>query len=138
MGSKLQSIVAVEEDVRTLDRISTILDSAFVVLATADVKRAMTWLQNDTTVCAVIAGQNIRGAKGLELLTAAQRLRPNARRILIASYSDLAAFMEGLHTGAVERTISKPIDAAELLGLVRVRAVAGAVRSGESGQTAAA
>ena len=30
-------------------------------------------------------------------------------------------FVDGLHSGAIERTISKPIDATELLGLIRVR-----------------
>ena len=120
MGSKSQSIVAVDDDVRTLDRISMILDSAFVVLATADPNRALSWLQNDTTVAAVVVGQSLRNSKGLELLKVAQKLRPDARRILIASYSDLAGFVDGLHTGAIERTISKPIDATELLGLVRL------------------
>ena len=81
----------------------------------------MTWLQNDTTISAVVVGQNLRGGKGVELLTAAQKLRPDARRILIASYSDLAGFVDGLHSGAIERTISKPIDATELLGLIRLR-----------------
>jgi DNA-binding NtrC family response regulator len=120
MGSKSQSIVAVDDDVRTLDRISMILDSTFVVLATADPNRALAWLKNDTTVGAVVVGQSLCGGKGLELLKAAQKLRPDARRILIASYSDLAGFVDGLHTGAIERTIYKPIDATELLGLVRL------------------
>ena len=40
MGSKSRSIVAVDDDVRTLDRISMILDSTHVVLATSDPNRA--------------------------------------------------------------------------------------------------
>jgi DNA-binding NtrC family response regulator len=134
MGSKSRSIVAVDDDVRTLDRISMILDSAFVVLATADPNRALSWLQTDTTVGAVVVGQTLRNGKGLELLKAAQKLRPDARRILIASYSDLAGLVDGLHTGAIERTISKPIDAAELLGLVRLHIP----KSGDPKQFAAA
>ena len=64
MGSKSQSIVAVDDDVRTLDRISMILDSTHVVLATSDPSRALTWLRNDTTISAVVVGQNLRGGKG--------------------------------------------------------------------------
>lgn len=60
----------------------------------------------------------------MELLALAQKLRPDARRILIANYSDLALFVEGLHTGAIERTTSKPIDATELLDLIRIRPAA--------------
>ena len=123
MGTKSQSIVAVDDDVRTLDRISMILDSTHVVLATSDPGRALNWLRSDTTVSAVVVGQNIRGGKGIDFLMAAQKLRPDARRILIACYSELANIVDGLHSGAIERTISKPIDAAELLGLIRVRIV---------------
>ena len=121
MVSKSQSIVAVDDDVRTLDRIRMILDSTHVVLATADPDRAMIWLRDNTTVTAVVAAQNLRRGNGADLLRAAQKLRPVARRILIACYSDLALFLDGLHSGAIQRTISRPIDAAELLGLVRVQ-----------------
>lgn len=121
MVSKSQSIVAVDDDVRTLDRIRMILDSTHVVLATADPDRAMIWLRDNTTVTAVVAAQNLRRGNGADLLGAAQKLRPVARRILIACYSDLALFLDGLHSGAIQRTISRPIDAAELLGLVRVQ-----------------
>jgi DNA-binding NtrC family response regulator len=124
MGIKSQSIVAVDDDERTLNRIRIILDPTHVVLATAVPKQALSWLENDATSAVVIA-QNLRGCRALELLEAAQKLRPNARRILIAVYSDLALFVNSFHSGAIQRTISTPIDANELLGLVRVRAIKG-------------
>jgi DNA-binding NtrC family response regulator len=126
----------VDDDARTLDQISTLLNSTHVVLATADPKRALIWLQNDMTISAIVVAQNLRGVKALELLQSAQKLRPDARRILIASYSDVALFVEGLHSGAIQRTISKPIDATELLGLVRLRTVG--VNPGGAAQIAAA
>jgi DNA-binding NtrC family response regulator len=119
MGMKSQSIIAVDDDSRSLDRIRIILDSTHVILGTSDPKRAVAWLQNDTTISAVIVAQTLPKGASLELLRRAQELRPNARRILIASYDDLAQIVEGLHSGAVQRTISKPIDAAELVNLVR-------------------
>ena len=136
MDIKSQSIVAVDNEVRTLDRIRTILECTHTVLATADAKRALAWLQNDTTVAAVLVGHDINGGRALGLLDAARRVRPEARRILIANYSDLANFVEGLHTGAIQRTISKPIDATELMGLVRVRPVV--AKSGTSANIAVA
>lgn len=120
MGMKSQSIIAVDNDSRSLDRIRIILDSTHVVLGTSDPKRAVAWLQNDTTISAVIVAQALPNGASLELLRRAQELRPNARRILIASYADLAQFVDGLHSGAIQRTISKPIDAAELVNLVRL------------------
>jgi DNA-binding NtrC family response regulator len=136
MDIKSQSIVAVDNDVRTLDRIRTILEGTHTVWATADAKRALAWLQNDPTVIAVLVGHDLNGGQALGLLDAARNVRPEARRILIANYSDLANFVEGLHTGAIQRTISKPIDAAELMGLVRVRPVV--AKSGTSANIAVA
>jgi len=124
MDIKSQSIVAVDNDVRTLDRIKMILDSTHTVLATGDPTRALTWLQHDATVAAIVVVHDLPGGKAMGLLEAARKFRPEARRIVIANYSDLAQFVEGLHTGAIQRTISKPIDPIELLGLVRIRPAA--------------
>jgi DNA-binding NtrC family response regulator len=120
MAMKRPSVVVVDDDVRVHDRISNVLDSTYTVLTTADPRKAMTWLQNDTSVSAVLVSQELKAAKALTMLQAAQKVRPEARRILIANYSDLALFVEGLHSGAVQRTISRPIDAGELLSLVRI------------------
>jgi DNA-binding NtrC family response regulator len=136
MGSKSQSIIAVDSDPRSLDRIRIVLDSTHVVLTTGDPKRAMAWLQNDTTISAIVVDQALPNGASLELLRRAQELRPNARRILIASYSDLAQIVEGLHSGAVQRTISKPINAQELINLVRLPL--SAARPGGNSQTAVA
>ena len=121
---KTRSVVVVDSDVRLLDQISALLDSTHTVLATADPRRAVTWLHNDVTVSAVIVSQVLRGSNGLDLLVEAQRLRPDARRILIANYEDLASIIPSLHSGVVQRTISKPIDSRELVGLMRIGPVA--------------
>jgi DNA-binding NtrC family response regulator len=120
MTMKTLSVVVVDDDVRVHDRISNVLDSTHTVLTTSDPRRAMTWLQNDVSVVAVLVSQELKAAKALTMLQVAQKVRPEARRILIANYSELALFVEGLHSGAIQRTISKPIDAGELLSLVRV------------------
>jgi DNA-binding NtrC family response regulator len=129
MSLKSHAVIVVDDDVRSLDQARIILDCTHNVLATGDANRAMAWLRSNATVNAIIVAQNLGGGKALEVLGSAQNIRPEVRRILIASYSDLAIFVEGLHSGAVQRTISKPFDATELLGLVRVRAMSGPARS---------
>jgi DNA-binding NtrC family response regulator len=117
---KSRSVVVVDSDVRVLDEVATLLDSTHVVLATADPRRAVTWLQNDTTVSAVIASQNLKDTTGIGVLSIAAKLRPEARRILIADLEDLATIIPSLHSGVVQRTISTPIDPRELVSLLRV------------------
>jgi DNA-binding NtrC family response regulator len=118
MVSKSRSIIVVDDDRRVLDEISCIMDATHIVLTTSDSIRAQAWLKNDVTVCAIVVGQKLRNSSGAELLLAAQRVRPEARRILIADYADLAPIVASMHAGIVQRTISKPFTAAEVLPVV--------------------
>jgi hypothetical protein len=77
-------------------------------------------LQNDLRISAILVSQTLRGGCGLDLLVDAKRLRPDVRRILIANYEDLSSIIPSLHSGVIQRTISRPIDARELVGLLRV------------------
>jgi DNA-binding NtrC family response regulator len=118
MVSKSRSIIVVDDDRRVLDEISCIMDATHIVLTTSDYNRSQSWLKNDVTVCAIVVGQKLRNFSGPELLLAAQRIRPEVRRILIADYADLAPIVASMHAGVVQRTISKPFTAAELLPVV--------------------
>jgi hypothetical protein len=51
-------------------------------------------------------------------LESVRRNCPKARRILISDYCDLAIIVQGLHTGAVERIVYRPIHAPELLAAI--------------------
>ena len=115
---KSRSVVIVDSDIRLLDQVASLLDGTHVVLTTADPNRAVMWLRNDLRIHAIIVAQTLRG--GLDLLMDAKRHRPEVRRILIANYEDLSSIIPGLHSGVVQRTISKPIDARELVGLLRI------------------
>ena len=131
--TKSRSVIAVDDDIRVLDQISSTLDSTHVVLATSDVRRAMAWLQNDVTVSAILVSQTLRGATAMDLLENALKLRPDARRILIANYDDLSTIVSALHSGVVQRTIAKPINPRELIALVRTAPiVSGGKHAGKS------
>jgi hypothetical protein len=65
----------------------------------------------------------LKGGSGLDVLATAQKIRPDARRILIADYENLSSIIPCLHSGVVQRTISAPIDPRELVGLLRTAPV---------------
>lgn len=113
------SVIVVDSDVRVLDQVSAVLDGMVTVLATSEARRVGPWLRNDPTIYAILVSQSLRGVSGLELLEEAQQLRPEVRRILIADYENLATIISGLHSGVVQRTISRPIDPRELVGAMR-------------------
>jgi len=118
MISKSRSIIVVDDDRRVLDQITSILDSTHIVLTTTDHNRAHAWLKNDVTVSAIIVGQKLQNSTGPDLLMTAQKLRPEARRVLIADYTDLPTIIASMHTGVVQRTVSNPISAKELMVVV--------------------
>lgn len=120
MAARTQSVVAIDDDTQTLDRLASILEVTHKVRATSDPHRAAAWLQTDEEVVAVIVSQDLKAAKAITVLEAAKKLRPDARRILIANYAHLNTFVDGLHSGAIQRTISRPIDETEVLSLLRI------------------
>jgi DNA-binding NtrC family response regulator len=118
MTTRSRSIIAVDENVRLLDQIATMLDATHRVLATSDPKRALNWLKNDLSVCAVIAAEDLKASAGMELLSSALELRPEARRILITNYANLSSVVAKVHSGVVQRTISPPIDPKNLASII--------------------
>ena len=58
----------------------------------------------------LISDQRMPGMTGVELLRQAKELAPNAVRILLTGYSDLAAIVGSINDGEVFRFISKPWD----------------------------
>jgi response regulator RpfG family c-di-GMP phosphodiesterase len=109
------SLVLLDEDTDTVRQINHLLGKVFRVLSTPDSKVALRWLESDRSVKVLLVDQNIRGVSGLEILDQARVLRPDIRRILITRYDDLSSIIQGLHSDAVNRTISKPVDRTELV-----------------------
>lgn len=54
----------------------------------------------------------------IDALQSIQSAFPTIKRILLADYCSLGMIVQGLHTGAVERIVYKPIYVPELLGAI--------------------
>jgi eukaryotic-like serine/threonine-protein kinase len=81
-------------------------------------RRAIGMLEVDPSVQAIITEQVMRGANGVDLLDSIRTMRPGVRRVMLTSYSDLASIVGGLHSGAIQCLIQKPVTDAELLTAV--------------------
>lgn len=117
MDSKT-SLLALDGDEAVLKVIARFGAPYYQVLTTRDPRRLLGWLEDINNVAAVITEHVLRTSNGVTLLESARTMRPSARRILMTTYHDLASIVAGLHSGAIERLVQKPFNAAELLAAI--------------------
>jgi len=77
----------------------------------------------------VLTDLKLPGISGLEVLEAAQRLRPGSGVVVLTAYGTVAAAVRAMKLGAID-FLEKPVDLDVLFKLV-----AGAVNAGEEGET---
>jgi DNA-binding NtrC family response regulator len=113
-----QTLIALDDDVQTLDAVNEIAATRFKVVTTRNPQKALAVVRDEASSAVLIVALRLRGTTALAVLRAAQTLRPNIRRVVMAGPGNLAELIEGLHSGAVERIIYKPIRTAELLAAI--------------------
>lgn len=120
-------IIALAGESETVSTVKAIAAPFFEVLGTGDVRRALNWLRAHGDVAVVVADHRLTGASGVTLLAAVQQRWPAVQRVLLADIEDMSQAIAGLHCGAVQHVVHKPLHARELLQVIRpapVRALA--------------
>jgi DNA-binding NtrC family response regulator len=111
-------LIAVDDDPEALANLTSIMETHYTVLATSNSQRAIAWLEKDPAVSVIIVDQVLKTGLGLDVLESARALRPDVRRVLITRYTDLANLVKGLHSGAINRMVSKPLVRGELASIL--------------------
>ena len=118
MPGNKSKIIAVELNAGALKELETKLSPFHVVVGTTQLERALPLLQSEREVAAILVSTS-KGADVLAVLEAAQQQRPNVLRVLLTEFENLTVVVEGLHSGAIQRVVSRPIQYAELLAVIR-------------------
>ena len=111
-------LLALDGDDATLRAVAETAAPYYQAHVTRDPRKFLAWLENVEHVGAVVAEHVLRQSTGLALLDATRKLRPQARRVMITTYHDLASIVAGLHSGAIERLVPKPFTPAEFLAAI--------------------
>ena len=111
-------LLALDNDDEVLQQIARVIGGYYLVLQVRNPRRAMGLLEIDPDIRVFITEQVMRSADGVELLASVRSMRPDVRRIMLTTYTDLAAIVAGLHSGAVQCLVQKPVSDSELLGTV--------------------
>jgi len=111
-------LLALDNDETVLRDIARVLVGHFTVLPVRQPVRAVGLLETQKDIRIFITEQVLSTADGVELLETVRSIRPDVRRIMLTTYTDLASIVSGLHSGAIERLVQKPLCDAELLAVV--------------------
>src|SRR5580704_842292 len=98
-------LIVLHHDSSSARQIAQMAPPVFEVLATSDPKQAMGWLAADRAVAVLVTEAATNAGGGLSLLEAARAQRPDVRRVLLTNYNNLAAIVQGLHSGAISKLV---------------------------------
>lgn len=108
-------IILLDNDDQVARQVSHVFGGIFIVVQVQNPRSVIGLLETDPTIVAIITEQVLRCGAGVDLLETVRSFRPQVRRVMLTGYSDLAAIVSGLHSGAVQCLLHKPVGNSELL-----------------------
>jgi DNA-binding NtrC family response regulator len=119
-------IIAVEAQPALLKELEARLAPHHEVIGTMYFERAVPLLRAERDASAILVSTS-KAADVLAVLEAARQERPDVLRVLVTGFEDLTLVVEGLHSGVIQRVISRPIEYVELLSVISTAAEPGFV-----------
>jgi signal transduction histidine kinase len=113
------TLLVVDDEPEVLHSVHDLLRLDYRVLTCGRGVDAVALLASPEPIDVVMSDQRMPGMTGVEVLSHAKRLRPEATRLLFTAYADIKAVVDAINEGSVYRYITKPWDPDELLTVVR-------------------
>jgi len=110
---RLPAVLFVDDEERVLSALSALFDGNYEVATASSGAAALARLR-EKRFLVVVSDQRMPEMTGVEFLRRAKALAPNAVRLLLTGYSDLAAIVGSVNDGEVFRFVSKPWQQEEL------------------------
>lgn len=118
MTPKRPRIIVLCVDLAAVRAINSALSPTCELIWAREAKGVTRLAGDEPPAAGVIIDNAVPQLNAIELLQAVRSVRSNIRRILVSDYCDLGLIVQGLHTGAVQNIVYKPIHAAELTAAV--------------------
>ena len=106
-------VLFVDDDERILNGLRSLFRQEYLVL-TASSGEAALEIVNRGGVQVVVSDQRMPGMTGVELLRQVRTVAPDALRLLLTGYTDLASLVGSINEGEIFRFVKKPWDNDEL------------------------
>ncbi len=113
------AVLIVDDEQHVLQAIKRLLRRDGYEIHVADNGKAALEILANTEIAVIICDQRMPGMSGIEVLAESVRLRPDAFRITLTGYTDLAAAQTSINEGCVNHFLLKPWDDDYLREVVR-------------------
>ena len=110
---KKPTLLFIDDDERLLNGLRTLFRQEYNTITVASGAAALEVLKRGP-VHVVVSDQRMPEMTGVELLRKVRELAPNAVRILLTGYTDLASLVGSINQGEIFRFVKKPWDNEEL------------------------
>ncbi len=109
MKTNLSKILYVDdEEINLINFREALCDKFEIITALSGEEALTTVLEKEKDLALVVSDQRMPGMKGIDLLTKARELVPDAERIIITGYTDPLDIIAAINEGHVYRYILKP------------------------------
>ena len=104
-------LLAVTGDPQVIRRITESAGAWYTITPCRFPQQAMQLLARDRSIRLLVTEHNSAHANFLDEV---RDIRPDVLRVMLTAYSDLGSIVSGLHSGAIQRLVQKPIVMEEL------------------------
>ncbi len=108
MKTNLSKILYVDDEEINLINFREALCDRFEIFTALSGEEALVVMEEEKEIALVVSDQRMPGMKGVDLLTRARELVPDAERIIITGYTDPQDIIAAINEGHVYRYILKP------------------------------
>jgi len=119
MITRRPTILIVDDEPDVTRSLHGLLRYEYRVLTCSSGPEAVRVLESSQDIQVVMSDQRMPGMAGVEFLSQASRLRPDATRLLMTAYSDVSAVIDAINKGSVFRYVTKPWEPEELRAVLR-------------------
>src|ERR1700734_364023 len=107
------TILVVDDEKDIVDSIERQFRKKYKLLKTTSGVEALRIMQTET-IHLILSDQRMPEMTGVQLFERAQKIQPDAIRILLTGYTDVESVIAAVNTGQIYRYITKPWDPTEL------------------------
>ena len=112
------SILCVDDEPHILEGLTLTLGRLYHIKTAGSGKAALDILRAMPLTTIIISDMRMPGMNGAQFLAASRQIAPNARRILLTGYADVATAILAVNEGAIFRFLTKPCPGPELIEAV--------------------